>query len=338
MTDNPPELPPNFVDRKATLSVFGALHIVIGGICALLLPLVIASSLILRAVPQGQAEAPDTHTLAMTILFYGLAAVYFIWVGIGSIQARRWARALITAGSWMSLTFGTVGFLASLLYMPPMYAHMARTGQIPSAAAGIATVLVLLLMAVIYVVLPATIAIVYTHRNMRLTCETRDPQRRWTDLTPLPVLALSMCCAVFSVSILLSTFYGVVPCFGVLAKGPAAVAFSLTASVLGAFLAVGIFKRMRVAWMATLVLILVLGTSAIVTYLNVNMMELYAAIRISPKQLKMMAGMEDIMAPSRWIPWLTLLMTVAVGYMIYVLKYFKTEVGDSGDTRTVSGD
>jgi len=39
----------------------------------------------------------------ISILFYALLAVLFVWLGIGSIMARRWARALVLVSSWFWL-------------------------------------------------------------------------------------------------------------------------------------------------------------------------------------------------------------------------------------------
>ena len=46
--------------------------------------------------------------------------------------------------------------------------------------------------AVFMLLLPAAFLVFYQRASVRATCQRRDPQARWTDRCPLPVLAVSL--------------------------------------------------------------------------------------------------------------------------------------------------
>jgi len=87
-----------FKDRRAGLIGFGILIIIIGCVCALF-----------RAVDdprpsdvrQGDRRGfRSSHDVFRRVMTYSALAVVFIWLGIGSTMARRWARALLLILAW----------------------------------------------------------------------------------------------------------------------------------------------------------------------------------------------------------------------------------------------
>jgi hypothetical protein len=65
-------------------------------------------------------------------------AVALIWLGIGSIKARRWARALLLIFSWSWLVMGVCMTAVMPFFMAKVMANLppnAKTGQ-PAHAAG----------------------------------------------------------------------------------------------------------------------------------------------------------------------------------------------------------
>ena len=86
----------NFKDRKGGLIAFGVLEILAGAFCALMAPIMLVSMLLPAALlEEGAAPPVDVGMMIPGLLFYVSLAVWFIWMGIGSIKARRWARALL---------------------------------------------------------------------------------------------------------------------------------------------------------------------------------------------------------------------------------------------------
>ncbi|MCW8983814.1 MAG: hypothetical protein OQK55_00610, partial [Thermoanaerobaculales bacterium] len=88
----PNEATPEFKDRTAGLIIFGVVSILIGACCALLVPLMFLSVALSDSVAGGGVDARSAWSASA---LYGVMAVAFVWLGIGSIRARRWACELL---------------------------------------------------------------------------------------------------------------------------------------------------------------------------------------------------------------------------------------------------
>ena len=106
MTTNENTIPVPYKDRKTGLAVFGAIQIAMGALCALFVPLMIMGMLVAAVKDKGADEALSMRAMIPGLLVYVLLAIWFIWMGIGSILARRWARALCLVASWLWLISG----------------------------------------------------------------------------------------------------------------------------------------------------------------------------------------------------------------------------------------
>ena len=118
----------DFKDRKTGLIVFGILQIILGGLCTLIVPFMIIGMLASTVLDESSAPPINISMMLPGVLLYTLAATWFISMGIGSIKARRWARALVLVSSWLWLISGTVGLIFVLLLMPDMYDRMGQSG------------------------------------------------------------------------------------------------------------------------------------------------------------------------------------------------------------------
>ena len=120
MTDDSPAR--DYKDRKVGLLLFGILQLLIGFGCAMTVPLMVLGTIVGATVdPSAQTSI---RMMIPGLLFYVAIAVGFIWLGIGSILARRWARTIILVCSWIALVCGTSGLLVWLLLAPDMFKAM----------------------------------------------------------------------------------------------------------------------------------------------------------------------------------------------------------------------
>src|SRR5688572_8421786 len=172
----------SFKDRRGGLLAFGILQIILGLLAAGFV-LVVAAGHEMAAQRGGTASG---SALASAIVVYGMAAVYFVVTGIGSIRARRWARALSVAVSAMWFVGGVVTLLVVAVVLPR--ALRAAPGANSSAVAWILVGTVI----VGGILLPLVFFLFYRRDDVRATCERIDAKPRWTDRVPLPVLALVM--------------------------------------------------------------------------------------------------------------------------------------------------
>ena len=104
---------PEFEDRRTGLMVFGIIVIVLGCLIALMLPLMLVGQLMAGHVP-GAAPLPLRLMLPAVFMYLGLA-VLFIWLGIGSVLCRRWARALLLVFAWLWLLGGGAACMPLLM-------------------------------------------------------------------------------------------------------------------------------------------------------------------------------------------------------------------------------
>jgi hypothetical protein len=305
--------------------LLGIFQILLGCLSGLMAGLIAAVSLLGPAAQAPPGEAINTQMMVPGMVFYLLIAVAFIWLGIGLACARRWAWTLTVVLSWMWLIMGVVAILAFTFFMrPEAWASIAQQGKMPPEAVMAMRITAGATLTCAYILLPA-VFVVFCHReSVRATCQRRDPKVRWTDRCPMPVLALSIIHAFSAVSVLSILAYGgVMPLFGILFSGPAAVVVILLIAVLLAYLAWGTYRLQMAAWWGSLLLWLAGVVSAIVTFARSDLMAMYEKMGMPPDQLELIRRTGIIESINRWGPWLGLVGgAMWVGYLLYVRRYF----------------
>lgn len=273
-------LPPDFQDRSTGLMVFGVLEILAGLFAALLIPTMIVGLLMApnRAMVRPEAMIP-------MVLMYGLAAIGGVWLGIGSIRARRWARSLSLLLGWIWLVVGILATVGMLLAMPSIAG--AQPQPVPPSAAFAFFGIMLATAGCFYVIAPIVLILFYGSRHVEATCRWYDPKPNWTDRCPLPVLALSLVLAFWGLSTLagMGSNY-VLPVFGAYLSGPAGAAGCLILGGLFAYLAWAAYRLHRHAWWLTAVVIALWSASALVTFLVAGLAELYRQAGMPPEQIE----------------------------------------------------
>ena len=172
--------------------------------------------------------------------------------------------------------------------------------------------------------------------SVRATCQRRDPQIRWTDRCPMPVLALSILHASSAAMWMpaMAVYGCVMPVFGVILSGAVGAAVILLLTLVLAYLAWGTYRLQMAAWWGTL-LLWIAGTLNMITFSQTGLMEMYEKMNMPAAQLDMMRKSGMIETMSRWMPWMGLVGgALWLGYLLYVRRYFVRNVeGVSGDIR-----
>jgi len=243
-------------------------------------------------------------------------------MGIGSIKARRWARALVLVTSWLWLISGTVGLIFVLLLMPDMYDKMGESGQMPPAAAVFMKYVMTGFMAVFYVIIPAALVLFYGSKNVKATCEFRDSRIRWTDKCPLPVLALSLLFGFWAVSMLsLAGYRWAIPFFGTILTGITGAAVVLVVTFLLGYIAWGLYKLRIQAWGCAVLLIILWALSTVITFSRVSMLDFYEKMNFPEQQLEIMKQY-DMLEGSTMALFFGLWVVGLLAYLLYTKKYF----------------
>jgi hypothetical protein len=276
-----------FRNRRAGLVFFGLIQTGLG----VILGLVAVFMALLATVPapageQARAVTPEAYGL----FFGGLAlppAVIFVGMGIGSILARRWARAISLVVGWLWLAFGATSLVGLVLYVPALMEGLgeaSRDSQVSQAQltmiGNVVKTIMIVFDLVFMLLLPAGLVLFYGSRHVKATCEVLDPKERWTDRVPLPVLALILLLGFGALQCVAGALvpFRMLPFFGRMVHGPPAGILLMALGVALAVLARGVYRLDTRAWAATVGLWIVGWISSILTWTGLEPAELVEAM------------------------------------------------------------
>ncbi|MCP4675605.1 MAG: hypothetical protein GY854_08905 [Deltaproteobacteria bacterium] len=327
----PPPMPvvevppaPTFQDRSTLLIVFGAGEILLGVLCGLLFLLGMFARMVMGDM---MAEQMGQQQFLLSFAIYLLAAVFLVWMGIGSILAKRWARALMLIVSSIGLAVGSLCFVASCFIMPlVMYRTVAQDSDVPAEFASIMVVVMLGFMFCIYVFLPGIFVLFYRSPHVKATCEYKDPVVRWTDKCPLPVLAVSILCGYGGAwMLLMAPFMPIFPFLDTFITGPTAIALMAGIAVVLLLFSRGIYRLRSAAWWGYTAFITLGVVFSMATFPRLDWHEYYQAMGYSQQQMDMMdkTGMAEMMSSPGMMGLMVCTFAVYLGYLLYVRRYFK---------------
>lgn len=309
---------PEFKDRNTGLVVFGILGIVVGALWVLMaLGMLVGMAGSAATTQRAGAPALLVGMMALGGVMCLVVAVWFIWMGIGSIMARRWARALILISSWLWLITGTTGLIVVGFSKPNTFSPMVESGKMLGSAATVAMAFLLATMFVFYVIVPGILVLFYGSKHVKATCERRDPRIRWTDKCPLPVLALCMMCGLAACFMPLMGFYGwAMPFFGTIITGAAGAVVTLALMALNVYIAWGSYHLRARAWWAAVLLVIFWTTSWGVTFAQGALADYYKKLGFSPQMVESVKpGI-----PSLYSQWVYVVLWVA--FLLYIRRFF----------------
>jgi len=316
-----------YKDRSVGLVVFGILTILLGCLSGLLVPLMLFGQAMAATVPNAQPA--NFSTILPAIFMYGGMAAALVSLGIGSVMARRWARALLLIFSWSWLVFGLFEVVAMTLIMPKVLANLSSTGTADHPAVN-ASVMggimagMFLVLGVMFVIFPAIWTYFYNSRHVKATCEARDPVTRWTDACPLPVLALCLW-ALFCVPMLLAmpiAGHCVAPFFGMFLTGIPAALFYLFLAGLWTYASWLSYKLDVRGWWLILAALCIGIASMVITYAQHDILEMYRLMNYPESQIEQIQKSGILMGNG--MIWLTVFSAVPfLGYLIFIKKYFR---------------
>lgn len=319
-------LPMSYMDRSTGLVVFGILTILLGCLAGLFVPLMLFGHA--ASAKATGAPAPFSAILP-AVLMYGILAVALVWLGIGSITARRWARALLLIFSWSWLIMGLFVLLFMVFLIPKMLANLSSSGStdhpaLPSAAIGMVMVVMALIFGVLFVIVPAVWTFFYNSRHVKATCETRDPVTRWTDACPLPVLGLCSWLA-FSVPMMLLmpiAGHGVMPFFGIFLTGAPGTMFCLAIAALWSYAAWSLYKLEQRGWWLILIALCVFMASGLLTFAQHDMTEMYRLMGYPETQIEQIQ--KSGLLIGNHMMWLMAFSALPfLGYLLFIRKFLR---------------
>ncbi|MEY2584483.1 MAG: hypothetical protein QOD80_509 [Verrucomicrobiota bacterium] len=317
--------PAQYRDRRTGLIIFGILTALLGGLLLLFVPLMAAA---LFASAGKTAVAPNPQAVIPGMIVCGVLAVVFIWLGIGSMLCRRWARALLLVFSWTWLVMGVVALIYLAILLPQIASAIDAAqppGQKPIPQ-GMKTAIMLtqaIFAFVVYVLIPGVLVLFYRSKHVKATCEARDPVVRWTDRCPLPVLAVTLWAAVGAVAMLAFPFFykGIVPFFGVFLSGITGSAVCVAIALLWGYAARAAYRLELAGWWIMLVGTILFAVSGFVTYMRHDLMEVYRLMGYPEAQIAQLQQLNVFHGPM--LAWSTLAFAMPlVVYLLFIRRFF----------------
>jgi hypothetical protein len=329
---------PAYRDRGTGLVIFGVFQIILGLLAALMIPLVALGAFMSRLGPGG-AMRPGQF-ISSVATYASLAAALMI-LGVGSMQMKRWARALTLVTSWYGMITGALVTVLMTAALPvAMRSALAQAQQnVPSPSPALSTgvmavilTIIIIFAAVFLVLVPIAFIIFYSRQDVAETCRRRDPVERWTDRTPLPVLGASVVLAIGAIYLfLVGVTTPLFPFFGRYLTGvPAAVCFLVTAA-LDAYIAMALFRLQSVGWWIAVLTVPIRLLSMALTYARADMMQAYSKIGMSDAQLKILNS-NPMFRGHIFLWWGLMSMVVLFSYLLWLKRYFKTPASAPADT------
>ena len=294
-------------DRRTALLIAGVLEILLGVGSWLMAALMIWVAS--KVAAQG---AGSTGSMVPGMAVYGIAGLVFVILGVGSIRARRWARALwlVVSSFWLISGVFAVAVMALLM----------------ASVAGVESILLIAILsffAVFMIGLPASLLAFYRSPHVKATCEAAAPEPCWTDGCPLPVLGAALWFASMTLTLpWMGWLYGgLYPFFGHFVRGAAGHGLWIASGLLSGIATYGIYRRIHTLWLLGLVLVLGQGISATVTYAVVDPKELFAAMGIEGAALEQIERM-GMIRPSYMIGSVAAAILPMVGLLLWARACF----------------
>jgi hypothetical protein len=315
-----------YKDRSVGLIIFGSLTILMGCLAALMILFMLIG---MAAATRTQSPSAPISTILPVTLIYGILGVVLVWLGIGSIMARRWARALLLIFSWSSLVMGLFVLIFMAFFIPKILAglHSAgTTGQpaMPPMAIGMIMVFTGLILGIFFIVVPGIWAFFYNSRHVKATCEARDPVARWTDACPLPLLGF---CLWLGFSMLMMLFMpvmnrGVMPFFGMFLTGLPGTLFCAAIAAIWGYAAWLLYHLNQRGWWLILMAMILFMASSMLTYSRHDVMEMYQLMGYPPAKIDQLQKYSVLTGNN--MNWITLFSTLPfLGYLVFIKKYLR---------------
>ena len=314
-----------FEDRSTMLLVVGVLFIMAGALCGCL---TLAMPLSVLAPRPAGAPQQRVATMVVGFLVYAGLCAALLALGIGCVRKRRWVRPLILVFAAIGLVCGLAGIVMSAFALPHMGSAMraaapAGAGTPPPAFYNTMIVVMTVFFVVIYLIVPAALLLLFRPISVQATLIYYDPNPRWTDALPVPVLALCVLLVIGGLWPLTCAMQGWFFAFGALLTGPAARVVALLVSAAFAVATWLAFRRRPAGWWTALALFTFVPLAWIVTLLRHDLVEVYRASGMSDEELRAIGNMPT--ANSTLIAVSTAVMALAaVAFTVRTRKYFTT--------------
>lgn len=310
---------PPFKDFHPGLIIFGIVQVLIAA--AMFLLAILIWMVPAAAAKQAQAQGGPPFPIAALSLIYVVPGIGFAALGIGSMLRKNWARVLTIAVSFLWLALGILTMVMTAFFVPAILKMQSATPRPQNVEAIMPIVLGIL--GVFGVVFPVAFLAFYLNRNVKGTClrgETSPLTASRPVLMNVLIVWFGFC--LLSLPFSLSMRYPRV-FFGMILFGWAGKALYLVLALLPLAVAVwGYIRRNILGWWSALFYSTFWPISAAVTFLRIDIFELYRKMGMNEQQLLFLHNRSFVTAI---VSFTVVLMVLALAGVIYSRRYFNSD-------------
>jgi len=281
------------MDRSTRLLVCGILMVLAGGLCLLLVPLIVVAV-------QFSPEPVHTGSIWISAGFYGALGVLAVLLGIGSVRCRRWARDIILAGATFWLSVGVPAFFFTFwMVAKTMPATMSSAGAEMSSA--VVTTIILftgVFYFLLFIVVPLVLVLLYRGEPVLQTCNRKSGSEGWTTHLTIPQLVcVQICLVIFLNSLFLPVFMPVVMVWDQILTGMPAIALLLVFAGLIGYATWGLYYQVAAAWWVGLISIILMTLNYGIAFYLGDFLEFYRELDFPEEQIRVIeqSGVTSIM-------------------------------------------
>lgn len=294
--------------------------------------------------PKAQAEMESMKGLMgvsflANLVIYGGSGILMIVVAFGCFLFKRWARPFVLTIGWGWLYMGVVMVISIIMMMAPMKEFMAKTMSAELAStssAGAPTeasmegfftifmVIYLIFLLVFAVLVPALLLWLNWGQDARRTLEMRDPHPRWTDRQATPVIGMTIASISVAIISLPSLIMMNQPWMSQIYPGGMLRNLFFLLPLAWGYVAWGSYRGQFAAWVVALLMLIGGMAMGIFGMQNINWTLMYQQMGMPEEQITLMAPLiEQMLSPNRIATLMGVSMLPMLGYLIWVLRYFR---------------
>jgi hypothetical protein len=216
--------------------------------------------------------------ITVQVLGYYAIAILCIPLGIGHLRLQKWSRTVTETLLWDWIIFGLP--LSIIIFL-----MLLTSKDLPQSALPFLILSFILL----YPILPIALLALYRHRNMRLSFQNRNAGWDWfTKLQDSTHVLASLILLIIIAMHVPLLFNGVFPFFGdFLYELQGYILLDLSILFLVGMLW-GILKQKHWAWWGTLIFLVLITSSAIMSFLSVEPVEILTNLRFPSFEMEIL--------------------------------------------------
>jgi hypothetical protein len=234
-------------DRSGLLTLVGVVEILLGAL-SLAVGVLGVAAIAIGARLSPAMEAVPRSALVLDLAFYAGTGAFLFTMGVGTMRAKRWARAMMLVVCWPGMLGILLGSIL-LAFVAPVLLQGISDDPVNTRNVAI----VLFAVCGVLALVPLAFIVFYERPSVREMFASRDPRPTWVDSRPLPILGMALALVAGGAGMVLSAPWHLTIQFGyVLTDWRAAVVTALNGLV-WTWLGLQIYWMTKGGWWANVV-------------------------------------------------------------------------------------